>query len=156
MFPDAYHRYKDDVAEETKQRRLAELIDEYTNQAQRRAERLVGTEQLVLVESLSRRSARALRQYEERLEQRQPGAESGRDEEASPPLLQWTGRTDGNRRVMMPDQALLLLEGGKVLRRPIRRGDYVRVRITHANHHTLLGEPVAFSCPSRWVAHGPC
>lgn len=52
----AYHNYKDDVEEEVKQQRLLELAELYRQYASQLNESKIGSEQLVLVESNSKRS----------------------------------------------------------------------------------------------------
>lgn len=52
----AYHNYKDDVEEEVKQQRLVELAELYRQYASQLNESKIGSEQLVLVESNSKRS----------------------------------------------------------------------------------------------------
>ncbi|KNC81170.1 hypothetical protein SARC_06494 [Sphaeroforma arctica JP610] len=69
----AHRRFKDDVAEDVKQRRLREIIDVFRSGSLARNEQLVGTTQLVLVDSIGRK----------------PG--------------QFLGRTDGFTRVIMSD-----------------------------------------------------
>eukprot|EP00501_MAST-03F_sp_TOSAG23-6_P000328 GSMAST32.ASY1.ANO1.335.1 assembled CDS len=70
----AYHKMKDNIPEETKQRRLREIIEVFTRQATKRALSEIGQFHLVLVEGNSRRAVSA----------------SG--------LEQLTGRTDTNKR----------------------------------------------------------
>lgn len=69
----AFHRLNDDVPAEVKQRRLAESIDVFREEALKVNAALVGSEQLVLVEGESKRSAEDL-----------------------------CGRTDGNMKVVFP------------------------------------------------------
>eukprot|EP00731_Ephydatia_muelleri_P032067 Em0023g574a len=56
----AYHQMRDDVPEGTKQRRLQEIVDCFHAIAAVRNRRFVGTEQLVLVETESKRSKEEL------------------------------------------------------------------------------------------------
>lgn len=56
----AYHRLEDDVLPEVKQRRLAECIDVFREEAARINAALIGSTQLVLVEGESKRSAEDL------------------------------------------------------------------------------------------------
>ncbi|XP_072307968.1 mitochondrial tRNA methylthiotransferase CDK5RAP1 [Eucyclogobius newberryi] len=69
----AYHRLEDNVPPEVKQRRLAECIDVFREEAARINASLIGSTQLVLVEGESKRSAADL-----------------------------CGRTDGNMKVIFP------------------------------------------------------
>eukprot|EP01134_Creolimax_fragrantissima_P007072 CFRG7072T1 len=52
----AHRRFEDDVDEDVKQRRLREIIDVFRNGAEAANEKLVGTRQLVLVDSIGRKS----------------------------------------------------------------------------------------------------
>lgn len=71
----AYHRLEDNVLPEVKQRRLAECIDVFREEAARINASLIGSTQLVLVEGESKRSAEDL-----------------------------CGRTDGNMKVIFPKE----------------------------------------------------
>lgn len=74
----AYHQMKDDVPEGTKQRRLQEIVDCFHSIAAVRNRRFIGTEQLVLVETESKRSKEEL-----------------------------VGRSDGNVKVIFKDMEVL-------------------------------------------------
>uniref|UniRef100_A0A8C6UHG3 Mitochondrial tRNA methylthiotransferase CDK5RAP1 n=1 Tax=Neogobius melanostomus TaxID=47308 RepID=A0A8C6UHG3_9GOBI len=71
----AYHRLEDDVPPEVKQRRLAECIDVFREEAAKINLSLIGSTQLILVEGESKRSAEDL-----------------------------CGRTDGNMKVVFPKE----------------------------------------------------
>lgn len=108
----AYHRMIDDVPEETKRRRLQELVDSFYSLAAVNNQRYIDTDQLVLVEHTSKRSQSDL-----------------------------VGRTDGNIKVVFPSiplQSHLSLDS-KVIPKP---GDYVKVKISSASSLTLRGEPL--------------
>ena len=114
----AAHTMQDDVPEETKQRRLREIIETFRRTVQNRNERLeLGAERLVLVEG--------------------PGTKST----AEKPSL--TGRTDGNKRCVF-DAVPLFRNETQMLSLP-KDGDYVVVRIKEVRTTTLLSDLVRFS-----------
>ncbi|XP_029990111.1 mitochondrial tRNA methylthiotransferase CDK5RAP1 [Sphaeramia orbicularis] len=78
----AFHRLQDDVPAEVKQRRLAECISVFREEATRVNAALVGSTQLVLVEGESKRSANDL-----------------------------CGRTDGNMKVIFPKEDVAVGSG---------------------------------------------
>ena len=115
----AYHKMEDDVPLETKKRRLQEVIDMFRNKRSDECVKYLDSKQLVLIEGRSRRST-----------------------DSNP---QWSGRTDGNKIVVVDDKpvsASLKAEdmNAKVTLKP---GDYVLVQITEAGPSTLKGEPLA-------------
>lgn len=69
----AYHKFVDDVPEETKKQRVGQILDLFRIQATDLNNQLVGTKQLVLVESTSRRS-----------------------------VNEWLGRVDTNVKTILP------------------------------------------------------
>jgi hypothetical protein len=84
---------EDDVAEETKARRLTELIDTFQSTAQERNRRLeVGRLHLVLVESQTKPKNSASSEL---------GVDV--DDDKNTEDFWWTGRTDTNKRVVFPD-----------------------------------------------------
>uniref|UniRef100_A0A672FFN6 Mitochondrial tRNA methylthiotransferase CDK5RAP1 n=1 Tax=Salarias fasciatus TaxID=181472 RepID=A0A672FFN6_SALFA len=103
----AFHRLNDDVPAEVKQRRLAECIDVFREEALKVNAALVGSTQLVLVEGDSKRSAEDL-----------------------------CGRTDGNMKVIFPKEDVpgRNAESSKA---PISAGDYVLVQISSASSQSL-------------------
>lgn len=112
----AYH-LQDDVPEDVKQRRLAEIIAAFRRIAAERNAAEVGQEHLVLVEGVSKRST------------------------SETPT--WTGRSDTNKRCIFPQREVRasLSERGAPLV-PLQPGNYVRVRVTHAKAQTLFCEPL--------------
>uniref|UniRef100_A0A6I8RD02 Mitochondrial tRNA methylthiotransferase CDK5RAP1 n=1 Tax=Xenopus tropicalis TaxID=8364 RepID=A0A6I8RD02_XENTR len=107
----AYHRLQDDVPQEVKQRRLAELIAVFREEAGRVNQRAVGSTQLVLVEGPSKRSPEEL-----------------------------CGRNDGNTKVIFseaPKVGGLAQENS--LQNRIQSGDYVLVKITSSSSQSLKG-----------------
>ncbi|XP_047437729.1 CDK5 regulatory subunit-associated protein 1 [Mugil cephalus] len=111
----AFHRLKDDVPREVKQRRLVECISAFREEATRVNAALIGSTQLVLVEGESKRSAADL-----------------------------CGRTDGNTKVIFPreDAAVQRPESQSA---PIRAGDYVLVKILSASSQSLRGRALGLS-----------
>ncbi|XP_019734899.1 mitochondrial tRNA methylthiotransferase CDK5RAP1 [Hippocampus comes] len=106
----ASHNLQDDVPVDVKQRRLAECIGVFRQEAARVNAALVGSTQLVLVEGESKRSAKEL-----------------------------CGRTDGNMRVIFPreDVAAHPADSNSAA---INVGDYVLVKITSASSQSLRGQ----------------
>ncbi len=92
------HQMKDDVDDETKKRRLMEIIEKQKAISYGINSNLVGSTQEVLIESKSRRSDEML-----------------------------TGRTDGNKSVIVPGNGTSV-------------GESVLVKITGANSATLFGQ----------------
>ncbi|NXQ92376.1 CK5P1 protein, partial [Nyctibius grandis] len=118
----AYHRLRDDVPADVKQRRLEELIAVFREEAARANEALVGQSQLVLVEGPSKRSA-----------------------------SEWCGRNDGNIKVIFPDAEMEDAAGCEALVRA-QPGDYVLVKVTSASSQTLKGVPLCRTTLSRSAA----
>uniref|UniRef100_A0A8C9VX59 Mitochondrial tRNA methylthiotransferase CDK5RAP1 n=1 Tax=Scleropages formosus TaxID=113540 RepID=A0A8C9VX59_SCLFO len=105
----AFHRLHDDVPAEVKQRRLEELITVFREEAARVNNRLIGSNQLVLVEGESKRSSQEL-----------------------------CGRNEGNMKVIFPQQDVAL-QASVTHTAPIKPGDYVLVKITSASSQSLRG-----------------
>ncbi|XP_075294466.1 mitochondrial tRNA methylthiotransferase CDK5RAP1 isoform X1 [Opisthocomus hoazin] len=118
----AYHRLRDDVPADVKQRRLEELITVFREEAARANEAMVGQSQLVLVEGPSKRSA-----------------------------LELCGRNDGNIKVIFPDAETEDAAGCKALVRA-QPGDYVLVKVTSASSQTLKGALLCRTTLSRSAA----
>ena len=115
----AAHTMEDDVPEETKQRRLREIIETFRRTVQRRNERVeLGAERLVLVEGPSTKST------------------------AEKPSL--TGRTDENKRCVFGAIPLPRDTKGIVSTVP-QEGDYVVVKIREVKGTTLNSDLVRFS-----------
>ena len=128
----AHRTMEDDVPEKVKARRLGEVIEVFRRNVQARNEEVeVGTTRLVLVEGESKRS--------------------------TPENRVWSGRTDGNKRVVFDDGmipteegtlAAAAMGGGDAVTVPrvrIGRGDYVAVRVTEARGHTLKADALCRS-----------
>eukprot|EP00611_Tribonema_gayanum_P000867 TRINITY_DN10660_c0_g1_i2.p1 TRINITY_DN10660_c0_g1~~TRINITY_DN10660_c0_g1_i2.p1 ORF type:complete len:439 (-),score=196.93 TRINITY_DN10660_c0_g1_i2:340-1656(-) len=139
----AARRLSDDVPADVKQRRLAEVIATFRRGAQERNRSVeLGRCRVVLVEGPSRRSA------------------------PERPLL--TGRTDGNKRVVMRGDAAVpasldaaaCAAAGAQPPPPLvlpRAGDYVLVRVEEATGHTLTGKVLARTTlreHQRWLEGG--
>ncbi|KAL4432197.1 hypothetical protein ABPG77_005959 [Micractinium sp. CCAP 211/92] len=127
----AARHYQDDVPEDVKQRRLAEIIATYRQVLHRRQEAEVGRRHLVLVEGRSRRSEAAL-----------------------------TGRTDTFKRVVFEDLPIPAGYSGSGDGTPdgslvrLQPGDYVAVEVT-AGGGTLQARPLARTTLAEFVAvHG--
>jgi MiaB/RimO family radical SAM methylthiotransferase len=123
----AHRKFKDDVPEEVKQRRLREIVDLfYTTQAKKN-QKEIGSIQLVLVEGTSKRS----------------------DEELK-------GRTDSNKKVLIPREFDLPIYNEDGVRDGIRKmepGDYVVVELTSCTGVTFKGKPLAITSLSSWTLH---
>ncbi|KAI8883846.1 tRNA-I(6)A37 thiotransferase enzyme MiaB [Backusella circina FSU 941] len=101
----AHRRYKDDVLEADKARRLTEIVDTFHREASGKNQKLIDTEQLVLIDS-------------ERTKKKN-GIET-----------RVSGRTDGGHKVFVQEE-----EG----RNPLKKGDYVSVKINRATSASLTG-----------------
>lgn len=131
----AARNFEDDVPQETKIRRLQELIDAYRNGIYAAAEEEVGRRHLILVEGPSRRSPEDL-----------------------------TGRTDTYKRVVFPDLVVpsqyhfsTSIGMGHSSAPAVRAvaGDYVAVQIVGAGGGTLQAVPLARTTLAEFVAvHG--
>ncbi|XP_020846406.1 mitochondrial tRNA methylthiotransferase CDK5RAP1 [Phascolarctos cinereus] len=119
----AYHRLQDDVPQEVKQRRLAELIIAFREGAAEANMAVVGHTQLVLVEGPSKRSATEL-----------------------------CGRNDGNIKVIFPDIEMEdgTNPAGLIRAQP---GDYVIVKITSSNSQILKGVALCRTSLREYSAH---
>lgn len=103
---------KDDIDEETKTRRLDEIITLQRKISVEINSELIGKTKQVLVESLSRKS----------------------DEF-------YMARTDCNKSVIIPTQTVHVNESGElIMKKTYKIGDMLNVKITKANSATLFGE----------------
>lgn len=119
----AFHHLEDDVPSEVKQRRLAECINVFREEAERINASLTGSTQLVLVEGESKRSADDL-----------------------------CGRTDGNMKVIFPKEDVAVGSAG-FNSAPMKAGDYVLVKILSATSQSLRGRALGHSSLSGSTAH---
>ncbi|XP_068919605.1 mitochondrial tRNA methylthiotransferase CDK5RAP1 isoform X2 [Petaurus breviceps papuanus] len=119
----AYHRLQDDVPEEVKQRRLAELITAFRQGAAEANMAVVGHKQLVLVEGPSKRSTTEL-----------------------------YGRNDGNIKVIFPDIEMEDVTSPRGLIRA-QPGDYVLVKITSSNSQSLKGVALCRTSLQEYSSH---
>ncbi|GAB2231869.1 hypothetical protein Droror1_Dr00010886 [Drosera rotundifolia] len=113
----AHRNYEDDVPEDVKQRRLAELIETFRESTGQRYDFQVGTIQLVLVEGSNRRA----------------------------PETELIGKSDKGHRVsfsIMPLPDRDTEDNG--LRNPVV-GDFVEVHISRSSRASLYGEPLAIT-----------
>ncbi len=105
---------QDDIDEETKKRRLDEIITLQREISVQINKKLIGTTMKVLVESLSRKS----------------------DEF-------FMARSDCNKSVIIPKEISYVNETGDlVMKKSLKIGDFVNVNIRKANSATLFGEPI--------------
>ncbi|XP_039265335.2 mitochondrial tRNA methylthiotransferase CDK5RAP1-like [Styela clava] len=113
----AYHKMKDDVPHDVKNRRLREIIDCYHNNLTEILPKHIGKIQLVLVDGTSKKSK-----------------------------IELLGRNDGNIKVVFPDVDIFETVGcvKTEYKRKAEPGDYVVVKITDIRGFTLLGEPLSF------------
>lgn len=143
----AYHRMEDDVPEDVKKRRLAEVIATFRRRAAEVHAAQVGSLQLLLVEGPSKRST------------------------AEAPEL--VGRLDSNTRCIVPDvmvaPGLALADGGDAVAHSggsgvfggagvrLAPGDYALVRVAESGVTTLRGVALArttLSAHAAAVSHG--
>lgn len=104
----------DDIDEETKKRRLDEIITLQRGISMEINKRLVGKFKGVLIESLSKKSDNF-----------------------------YMGRTDCNKSVIIPTEVSYVNEQGQILQKKnFSIGDFVRVKINKVNSATLFGEPI--------------
>ncbi|GAQ85429.1 Hypothetical protein KFL_002350030 [Klebsormidium nitens] len=121
----AHRRFEDNVTDDVKKRRLAEVIDTFRRRAVERQKAQVGTCQLVLVEGPNKRN----------------------------PETELVGTTDGNYKVIFPKQPISDEEGGLLASAPMvqpNAGDYVAVFITDAQTATLGGRPLRRTSITQW------
>ncbi|GAB2279506.1 hypothetical protein Dimus_014146 [Dionaea muscipula] len=113
----AHRNYIDDVPEDVKQRRLAELIESFRESTGQRYDSQVGTVQLVLVEGPNRRA----------------------------PETELSGKSDKCHRVFFINMPLPDRDNEvKGLRNPVP-GDFVEVRISRSSKASLFGEALAIT-----------
>ncbi|CAJ1930309.1 unnamed protein product [Sphenostylis stenocarpa] len=112
----AHRNYADDVPEEIKQRRLAELIETFRESTGKCFDSQIGTTQLVLVEGPNRRA----------------------------PDTELMGKSDKGHRVLFVNMPIADREDVNTKRNPVV-GDYVEVRITRSTRASLFGEALAIT-----------
>ncbi|KAL2348572.1 hypothetical protein Fmac_002572 [Flemingia macrophylla] len=112
----AHRNYVDDVPEEIKQRRLAELIEAFRESTGKCFDSQIGTTQLVLVEGPNKRA----------------------------PDSELMGKSDKGHRVLFVNMPISDREDVNTKRNPVV-GDYVEVRITRSTRASLFGEALAIT-----------
>ncbi|BAU00018.1 hypothetical protein VIGAN_10157300 [Vigna angularis var. angularis] len=112
----AHRNYVDDVPEEIKQRRLAELIETFRESTGKCFDSQIGTTQLVLVEGPNKRA----------------------------PHTELMGKSDKGHRVLFLNMPITDREDVNTKRNPVV-GDYVEVRITRSTRASLFGEALAIT-----------
>lgn len=112
----AYHRMTDTVPVHTKKRRLNELIDTFYSLANSKNQKLVGTEQLVLVETVSVLCVNFTCDIYMQVSKRNPN--------------EFKGRTDGNIKAIVPSR----FSNGQSL----AAGDYVAVKVQQFYDNTII------------------
>ncbi|CAI8588641.1 unnamed protein product [Vicia faba] len=112
----AHRNYVDDVPEETKQRRLTELIETFRESTGKCYDEQVGTTQLVLVEGPNKRA----------------------------PDSELIGKSDKGHRVLFVNLPISDREDVNTKRNPVV-GDYVEVRITRSSRASLFGDALAIT-----------
>ncbi|RDX88085.1 CDK5RAP1-like protein, partial [Mucuna pruriens] len=112
----AHRNYVDDVAEEVKQRRLAELIEVFRESTGKCFDSQIGTTQLVLVEGPNKRA----------------------------PNTELMGKSDKGHRVLFVNMPIPDREHVNTKRNPVV-GDFVEVRITTSTRASLFGEALAIT-----------
>jgi len=113
----AHHKHVDDVPYEVKTRRVDEVVEAFRKETLSRNQSFIGTNQLVLVEGLSKRSNESL-----------------------------AGRNEFNTKVIFPKTSLPdATRTNEVTSRPIQAEDYVIVKITDCNSQTLTGTPLSIT-----------
>lgn len=110
----AHRRFADDVPHEVKMDRLVRMVDTFRAGALELNKKMIGNEELILIEGVSKRSESEV-----------------------------FGRTDGNTKVIVPITELPdVTVGYKSVKRTIKPGDFVLVKINWANSQVLRGEPL--------------
>ncbi|XP_045475978.1 CDK5RAP1-like protein [Harmonia axyridis] len=109
----AHRRYKDDIPNNVKHRRLTEMIESYRNNVHKINHAQIGQIQLVLIEGFSKRSDANL-----------------------------VGRNDQNIKVIIPGLDLIPSKSETEDSRLLKPGDYVAVHINDANSQILKGIPL--------------
>lgn len=109
----AHRRFVDDVPQQIKIERVQRMMTAYRNGAAELHSKLVGENQLILVEAKSKRS----------------------DSE-------WFGRNDANIKVIIKDCQLPVDFAQNGNKRNIKSGDFVAVKITDSNSQVLKGVPL--------------
>ncbi|KAK7406765.1 hypothetical protein VNO78_08396 [Psophocarpus tetragonolobus] len=112
----AHRNYVDDVPEEVKQRRLAELIEAFRESTGQCFDSQIGTTQLVLVEGPNKRA----------------------------PDRELMGKSDKGHRVLFVNAPIPDREDVNTKRNPVV-GDYVEVHITRSTRASLFGEALAIT-----------
>ncbi|XP_004512089.1 CDK5RAP1-like protein isoform X2 [Cicer arietinum] len=112
----AHRNYVDDVPEETKQRRLTEVIETFLESTGKCYDGQVGTTQLVLVEGPNKRA----------------------------PDTELMGKSDKGHRVLFANLPISDREDVNTKRNPVV-GDYVEVRITRSTRASLFGDAIAIT-----------
>lgn len=107
----AHRRLKDDVPEDIKKRRLAEVIETFMENVKEKNQKEIGKTHLVLVEGTSKRSEE-----------------------------DFVGRNDGNKKVIFKAENIPSRSNRNV-KSPINIGDYVEVEITGSTGVSLIGIP---------------
>jgi tRNA-N(6)-(isopentenyl)adenosine-37 thiotransferase enzyme MiaB len=123
----AHRKFKDDVPEEVKQRRLREIVDLFYSTQNKKNQKELGSIQLVLVEGTSKRS----------------------DEELK-------GRTDSNKKVLIPrehDLPIYHEDGVPGGARKMAPGDYVIVELISCTGVTFKAKPLAITSLTAWTRH---
>jgi len=112
----AHRNYVDDVPEETKQRRLSELIETFRESTGKCFDSQIGTTQLVLVEGPNKRA----------------------------PDTELMGKSDKGHRVLFVNIPITDREDVNTKRNPVV-GDYVEVLVTRSTRASLFGEALAIT-----------
>ncbi|MBV6479000.1 MAG: tRNA-2-methylthio-N(6)-dimethylallyladenosine synthase [Ignavibacteria bacterium] len=108
------YEFETDIDEETKKRRLDEIITLQRKISYEINKGITGKIKEVLIESTSKKSED-----------------------------QFMGRTDCNKSVIFPKKFSYITEDGKLIdKAELKIGDLVKIRITKANSATLFGEPL--------------
>lgn len=110
----AHRKLEDNVPEETKKRRLQEVIAAFRESTKPRYQEQIGQIHLVLVEGESKRA----------------------------PETNFMGRNDTNHRVIFPKLPVPQQSGSSVKLPKV--GDYIAVKITETTYATLKGIPLRF------------
>eukprot|EP01125_Pyxidicula_operculata_P000583 TRINITY_DN10586_c0_g1_i1.p1 TRINITY_DN10586_c0_g1~~TRINITY_DN10586_c0_g1_i1.p1 ORF type:complete len:569 (-),score=119.29 TRINITY_DN10586_c0_g1_i1:69-1775(-) len=116
----AHRKLQDDVPEDVKKQRLAEVIDTFYKGLATKNEKEIGNLHLVLVEGTSRKSDADL-----------------------------AGRSDTNKKVVFSQRMIPDLRFNPPTESIPSPGDYVIVKITSSSGVALIGEPVAITTQSK-------
>ncbi|XP_055909121.1 CDK5RAP1-like protein [Eupeodes corollae] len=109
----AHRRFVDDVPQQIKMERVQRMMNAYRKGSAELHSRMVGQNQLILIEAKSKRSD-----------------------------AEWFGRNDANIKVIIKDCDLPASSVGDGEKKPIASGDFIAVKVVDSNSQVLKGNPL--------------